>query len=333
MPSNQLAEAARPASRGRPGSFALLCLVCVGVVALSLAVGAGSLRTGDMAALLQARGDRTFVGALVGAAVATAGTAMQGLTRNALADPGILGINAGAAMCVVMGISFAGITSFGAYFVLALVGALAATAAVTMMAKAAARGFGATSATPVSFALAGMVFTAAATSIASAVLVANSKSLEVYRYWQVGSVAGREISQTLAALPLFTVGFAVLLLGARKLDLLAMGDSVAVGLGENPNRLRFVLGAAAVLLAAAAVSISGPIAFVGLLAGHLLRPLVGTSYRRLIPASAVVGAIVVILGDTLGRVVSPPGEVQVGIMTAVIGCPALLWVLARMRSL
>ena len=112
-----------------------------------------------------------------------------------------------------------------------------------------------------------------------------------------------------------------------------MGDSVARGLGEKPEKLRFVIGGAAVALAAGAVAVVGPIGFVGLVAPHLLRPLIGTSYRVLLPASAFVGASLVLLADTLGRVVSPPGEVQVGIMTAVLGCPALLWVVARMRSL
>lgn len=320
---------------GRPriGRWLLLCAALAATCVLSLLIGATSLTGGDASALLQARGDRTVLGLVVGAAVAMSGAALQGMTRNPLADPGILGINAGASMCVVMGISLAGITSFGAYISLALIGALFATVMVTLMARAAARGFGAGGTTGVTFALAGMVFTAAATSIASALLVANSKSIEVYRYWQVGSVAGRSLTDAAPAFGIFALGFAVLLATASKLDVLAMGDAVATGLGERPERLRMIIGGASVLLAAAAVSVAGPIAFVGLIAPHIMRALIGTSYRALLPASALMGAIIVIAGDTLGRVVSPPGEVQVGIMTAVIGCPVLLWVLARMRSL
>lgn len=310
----------------------LPALLAVAVV-VSLLVGATALTAGDLGALLSARGDRTVVGILIGAAVAMSGAAMQGITRNPLADPGILGINAGASLLVVAGITWFGINSLLGYIGFALVGAALAAVAVTALATAASRGFGASSSGPLSMALAGMVFTAGATSIASALLIADGKSLDVYRFWQVGSVAGREIGDIVPVLPLLALGFGVLLVAGRRLDILAMGDSVARGLGEKPEKLRFVIGGAAVALAAGAVAVAGPIGFVGLVAPHLLRPLIGTSYRVLLPASAFVGASLVLLADTLGRVVSPPGEVQVGIMTAVLGCPALLWVVARMRSL
>lgn len=303
-------------------------------VALSLFVGATSVTSGgtDLGAVLSARADRTIVGLLVGAAVAMAGTALQGITRNPLADPGILGINAGASLLVVAGISWFSLNSLLAYMGFALVGAVLATVAVTALATAASRGLGASSG-PVAMALAGMVFTAGATSVASALLIADGTSLDVYRYWQVGSVAGRDVTDLVPVLPLFAIGFLVLLIVGRRLDVLAMGDGVARGLGERPERLRLVIGGAAVALAAASVAVAGPIGFVGLVAPHLLRSLIGTSYRLLLPASALVGASLVVLSDTLGRVISPPGEVQVGIMTAVFGCPALLWVVARMRKL
>ena len=326
-------KAERTGKHPRALSLAVLLILLTLTCVLSLVVGATSLIGGDVAALLEARGDRTVLGVIVGAAIAMSGTALQGITRNPLADPGILGINAGAALCVVLGLSVFSITSFGAYFGFALVGAVVATLVVTLMAQAAARGMGTGTATPVSFALAGMVFTAAATSVATAVLVADGKSLDVYRYWQVGSVAGRSLADSAWSFGIFAVGFLILLLTSAKLDVLAMGDDVAAGLGERPDRLRFLVGAGAVLLAAASVSVAGPIGFVGLLAPHILRTFVGTSYRVLIPASGLLGGVLVVLADTLGRVVSPPSEVQVGIMTAVVGCPVLLWVLYRMRSL
>lgn len=330
------AEAPQPPSTSRQiaGGLALPLLVAVAVV-VSLLVGAGNISETDFGALFAARGDRTIVGLLIGAAVAMSGTALQGLTRNPLADPGILGINAGAAVAVVIGITWFGINSLLGYIGFAIVGAFLAATLVMLLATAAAKSFGQSggSAGPLSMALAGMVFTAGATSIASALLVANAKSLDVYRFWQVGSVGGREISDLLPVALFFVVGFAVLLFAGSRLDILSMGDSVARGLGEKPERLRIIIGGAAVLLAASATAVSGPIAFVGLVAPHLLRPIVGTSYKVLLPMSALVGAALVVLGDTLGRVVSPPGEVQVGIMTAVLGCPALLWVVARMRSI
>lgn len=313
------------------GGF-VLPLLLVAVVVASLAVGAGDVGHG-FGAVWQARGDRTVVAVLVGAAVALSGTALQGITRNPLADPGILGVNAGASLSVVLGITFLGLNTPLGYFAFALAGALVAAVAVAVLAQAAARQFGGSgSAGAMSVALAGMVFTAAATAIASAVLVANSKSLEVYRYWQVGSVGGRSLADVAWVMPLFAAGFVGALASGRRLDVLSMGDSVARGLGESPVRLRAVIGFFALLLAAAAVAVAGPVAFVGLLAPHMLRPILGTSYRTLLPAAAVVGAIVVVAADTLGRVIMPPSEVQVGIMTAVVGCPALLWVISRVRA-
>lgn len=311
-----------------------LPLLLLGAVAISLAVGAGSFHANNLSALLESRGDRTAIGIIVGAAVAMAGAAMQGITRNPLADPGILGINAGSALAVVVGITWFGAANLLAYVLLSMFGAVVAALAVMGLATFGARALGqAAQSGPLTLALAGMVFTAGTSSIAQAVLVVNGESLDTYRFWQVGSVAGRDLGDLLPAVPFLVIGFGVLLLSGRRLDILAMGDSVAAGLGEKPGRLRLVIGGAAVMLAAAATGIAGPIAFVGLVAPHILRPLVGTSYRVLMPAAGLLGAIIVVLADTLGRVVSPPGEVQVGIMTAVLGCPALLWVVARMRSL
>lgn len=311
----------------------LVALVLSLVVAASLFIGASSLGGSDVGAVLAARGDRTLLGLLVGAGVAVSGAALQGLTRNPLADPGILGINAGASLAVVLGITFFGLGSLLGYVGFALVGAAIAAITVAILATLGARGLGANGPSPLSMTLAGLVFTAMTTSVASAVLVAHTQSLDVYRFWQVGSVSGRDLSSIIPTLPLFIVGFGVLFLSGGKLDLLAMGDSLARGLGAKPERLRLIIGAAAVILAAVCTAIAGPISFVGLVASHILRPIVGTSYRVLLPLSAFVGGGIVVLADTLGRVISPPGEVQAGIMTAVFGCPALLWVIARMRSL
>lgn len=311
-----------------------LPLLLAFAVAVSLTVGAGSFHGGDVSALLASRGDRTAIGIIVGAAVAMAGTAMQGITRNPLADPGILGINAGSALAVVIGITWWGVSNLLGYVLLSLVGAAVAAVAVMALATFGARALGqASQSGPLTLALSGMVFTAGTSSIAQAVLVSHGKSLDTYRFWQVGSVAGRDLGDLVPAVPFLLIGFLVLLASGRRLNVLAMGDSVAAGLGERPGRLRLVIGGAGVMLAAAATGIAGPIAFVGLVAPHVLRPLIGTSYRVLVPSAGVLGACIVVLADTLGRIVSPPGEVQVGIMTAVLGCPALLWVVARMRSL
>lgn len=296
----------------------------------SLVIGATSIVGGDVAALLGARGDRTAVGALVGASIAVSGATLQGLLRNPLADPGILGINSGAALLVVVGITAFGVHTLPGFVVCALLGAALAAAAVLGLASAAGRALGGTS--PLGLALAGMVLSAGATSVASAVLIASGQPLDVYRYWQVGSVAGRRAVDAAVLLPLFVLGFALVQRYASRLDVLALGDDVAQGLGERPARLRLVIGGGALLLAAASVALSGPIAFVGLVAPHVVRPFAGVRHARLLPASGLLGAIIVVLADTLGRVVAPPTEVQVGIMTAFLGCPALLWVLKRTRA-
>jgi iron complex transport system permease protein len=178
--------------------------------------------------------------------------------------------------------------------------------------------------------LAGAAVTAALTSVTTALLLVDRQGMEVFRRWQVGSI-GSDWSDLLTCTPFLAVGAGLALLGGRVLDGLALGDDLARGLGRRTGRDRALVGLAVVLLCGTATALAGPIAFVGLVVPHVVRLLAGPRYATVLPLSAVGGATLVVLADTLGRVVLPPTEVQVGIMAAVLGVPAFGWLLRRGR--
>ncbi|RLV50147.1 iron ABC transporter permease [Nocardioides mangrovicus] len=277
--------------------------------------------------IVDARVVRTVVAALVGAALALAGAGLQGLSRNPLADPGLLGINAGAATAVVIGISWFGLGSRSSFVVAALLGAAAAAVLVQLLATAGRQG-----ATPAALVLAGAATTAVLTSVMTTVLLSDSETMDVFRYWSVGSVGGRSWGSVVAVLPLLVIGALVLLGRARTLNALAIGDDAARGLGGSLVRDRLLVGLGVVLLCGAATALAGPIAFVGLMVPHGLRMLGVVDYTVLLPASLLGGAALVLLADTLGRVLAPPTEVQVGVMTALVGVPVFVWVVRRGRE-
>jgi len=269
---------------------------------------------------------RTELGLLVGAALGAAGALMQGTTRNPLAEPGILGINAGAAFAVVCAIRFLGVTSVAAYAVFALAGA--GVAAVLVLALGAS---GRGGPTPVRLALAGAVLTALLVSLTSAVLVFDAQTLDEFRFWVVGSIAGRDAGVTLSVLPVVAAGLAIAFAAGRSLNALALGDEVARALGQDVARARAAASVGFVLLAGGAVAAAGPVAFVGLAVPHVARGLVGPDYRWIVPYSVVLGAVLLLASDIAGRVIARPAEVQVGIVTALVGAPFFIWLVRRRR--
>jgi iron complex transport system permease protein len=279
------------------------------------------------AAVVAARVDRTLIGLVVGAAVAVSGAVLQGLSRNPVAEPGILGLNAGAALAVVLGIRFLGLDGVGGYVLAAIVGTLAVAVLVQALTALAPR-----ASAPVSMVLAGAAVMALAQSLIGAVLVTDRGSLDSFRFWQVGSVAGRDAGQVLDVLPFLVVGALLALTSGPTLDAVALGDDLARGLGQRVVLQRGLAAAGAVLLAATATALAGPIAFVGLVVPHLVRVLVGVGYRRVLLGSALLGPVLVVLSDTAGRLVAPPSEVQVGIVCAVLGAPVLVLVVRRVRG-
>jgi iron complex transport system permease protein len=314
----------------------LLLVLCA---ATSLAIGSRSVPLREVVTALVApdgsdshaivrdlRVPRTLLGLLVGGALGAAGALMQGVTRNPLAEPGILGVNAGAAFAVVLWIQVVGLGSVTVYAAVALVGA-AASAVLVFVLGGTARG----GPTPVRLALAGAVLTALLTSLTSAVLVFSATTLDEFRFWAVGSLAGRDPGVALGVLPVLGAGFAIALASGRSLNALALGNDVARGLGQDVTRARLVAGTAFVLLAGGAVAAAGPIAFVGLAVPHLARGVVGPDYRWVVPYSVVLGGALLLGADVIGRVLAPPGEVQVGVVAAFVGAPVFLWLVRRRR--
>ncbi len=312
-------------------------LLAVSVVA-SLAIGSRQVPFGDVVAAFTAydgsddhaivrdlRVPRTELGLLVGAALGAAGALMQGATRNALAEPGIFGINAGAAFAVVVAIDVLGVGSVAGYAAFALVGA-GATAAAVLALGATGRGAGA-----VSLALAGAVLTWLLVSLTSAVLVFDAQTLDEFRQWVIGSIAGRDAGVALSVLPLIAAGLVIALGAGRSLNALALGDDVARSLGQRVGRARLLATVGFVLLAGGAVAAAGPIAFVGLAVPHIARMFTGPDYRWVIPYSVVLGAVLLLAGDVLGRVVARPADLGVGIVTGLLGPPFFIWLVRRRK--
>ncbi|UNO40419.1 iron ABC transporter permease [Streptomyces sp. MST-110588] len=267
---------------------------------------------------------RTLIGLMVGAALAMAGTVMQGITRNPIADPGILGISQGASLGVVLALSFLGVHTLTGYVWFAFAGAAAAAVVVYAVA---ARGRG--GATPVKLALAGAAVNALLASVIMAILTTKAAALDEFRFWQVGSLAGRDSEIAAQIWPFLLLGTVLVFSVARGLDALALGEDVARGLGQRVAAVRIVGGLGAAVLTGAGVAAAGPIAFVGLAVPHIARALVGGDHRWLLPAAALLGPVVVLFSDTVGRIVFPPSEVPAGVMTALIGVPFLVALVRR----
>lgn len=276
-------------------------------------------------AVVRSRLQRTATGIAVGAALAAAGAALQGMTRNPLADPGILGLNAGASAVVALGLFLGVISGVGQLMGAGFLGAALAACIVYSIASLGREG-----ATPVKLALAGAAITAGFTSVVSALIMLDSGTLDRMRMWQVGVLGARDLADVaVVAIPLL-IGLVVTVCCGRGLNALALGDDAATGLGVHVGRLRIVLGIAVVLLCGGAVALAGPIGFLGLVVPHAVRLLVGSDYRRLLPLSLLTGPALLLLADVIGRVIAPPAEVQVGVMTAIIGVPVFL-ALIRLR--
>lgn len=323
----------RSSSAARPATaYAVMLGLLVVAAVASVLVGSrlispsAILEAGPDRTVLEVRAVRTAMGVLAGVALGLAGACMQGLTRNPLADPGILGVNAGAALAIVLGIAYLGAGGMAAYVALGLVGAAVASLAVHAIA-----GIGRDGATPAKLTVAGAAFAAAASSWTVAVQLVDQTALDIMRRWQVGSIGGRPWDLVVSLAPVFLVGAVLALALSRTLNALALGEEMAMGLGRHTTRDRVLVGLAIVLLAGTATAAAGPIAFVGLIVPHLVRTRTGSDHRHLLPLSAGYGAVLVLVADTVGRIVLPPSEVQVGIMTAIIGVPFFLLLVRRGR--
>ncbi|KQP56752.1 iron ABC transporter permease [Agreia sp. Leaf283] len=321
------------------GLVALCALVLVSVV-LSLLLGSRSIdlssvvdavlgRGGDAVegmVVLDLRVPRTVLGLAAGAALGLAGTLMQGLTRNPLADPGLLGVNSGASLAVVVAIAVFGVTTPSGYVWFAFVGAALAAVLVYVVAS------GRTGPSPLSLTLAGAATTAVLTSLITLVLLRDLDTLSQYRFWSVGSLVGRDLGTAATLAPFLAVGAAAALLLGRSLNSLALGDDLARGLGQRVGIVRIVAGVAIILLCGSATSLAGPLVFVGLVVPHIARRFVGSDYRWILVYSIPLGAALLVLADTVGRLVAPPSELEAGIVVAILGAPVLIALVLRDRA-
>ncbi len=328
------------AQRTRVSGLVVLAGVVVAVALLSIVLGSRAVGLDAVFAaardyqpgnsdhqVIANRVPRTLAGLLVGVALGLAGAVMQGVTRNPLADPGLLGVNAGAALAVVCAISVFGITAATGFVWFAFAGATVVAVLVYAVGSVGREG-----ATPVKLALAGAAISAALTSVTTAVLLADASTFDRYRFWTVGSLTGRRLDLVLQLAPFILVGIVVALCLGRLLNAMSLGDEIARGLGMRVGTARASAAAAAVLLCGAATAMAGPIWFVGLVVPHLARLLTGPDHRWILPYSALLGPALLLAADILGRLIAPPGEVQVGIVLAFVGAPFLIAMIRRRRT-
>lgn len=320
------------------GLLALAALLGLALIG-SIAFGAADIAAGDVWQALIAfnpdstqhliirtlRIPRAAVAALVGAALAVAGALMQGLTRNPLADTGILGIETGAALGVVGAVFFLEIDTLALYALFAFAGA-----AITAVAVYALGSLGRGGPTPLTITIAGAALTALLSSVTTGILIFNQRTLEEVRFWLAGSVAGRDLGLLLQAAPYLIVGLTLAFALGRQITTIALGDDIARGLGQRTGWVKGLSAIATVLLAGGAVAVAGPIGFIGLVIPHAVRFLVGQDYRWILPYAALAGAVFLVLADVAARLVLRPVELPVGIMTALIGGPFFVY-LVRWR--
>lgn len=322
----------------RPVSLAALIAMLLLLCLLSVALGTRDVSWQEIVGALQGHMDtvgeaavtmripRTVLAVVAGASLGLAGAVMQGVTRNPLADPGILGVNIGAAFFVVVGLAWLGINQMQSYVWMAILGS-AVTAAFVYTIGSMGRG----GATPLKLALAGAATSAALACFTIAVVLPRNDIAGGVRSWQIGGVGGATFEALLLVLPFMLVGLIITVLTARKLNTLALGDDLAAGLGENVVWARCAAGLGAILLCGATTAVCGPIGFVGLVVPHFCRLLVGVDHRWLLPFSALGGASLLVLADILGRLIARPSELSVGVVTAFIGAPFFIWIVRRQR--
>lgn len=320
-------------------SFVLLA-VCIFA---SLAFGSRALAMSDIitglfsadvqtheANVVRQRIARTVFGFMCGAALGVSGALLQSVTRNPIADPSILGVNTGAALFVVCGIAFFNINSAAQFIVFALAGAIL-TAIFVYGIGAMGRG----GATPLKLVLAGAATSAALSSLVMAVMIPRSSVMDQFRFWQVGSVGAGTWDSVMIFIPFLVVGLIIAVVTAPALNALALGDEAAKGLGVKTGTLRLIAALGGVMLCGVTTALAGPIGFIGLLAPHLIRLMIGPDLRFMIPMSAISGAIILSISDVAGRVLGSPGELEVGVVTAFVGAPVLILITmkAKMRAL
>ncbi|WP_422821933.1 FecCD family ABC transporter permease [Vreelandella arcis] len=267
---------------------------------------------------------RAVVATLVGSSLAIAGALMQTMTRNPLASPGLLGINAGAMFFVVIAVSLLPLHSPADYVGAALLGALVAALLVVVLSRGHQGEF-----SPLRVVLAGVAVTAMFVSLSQGLLIIDQQSFESVLYWLAGSVSGRELPLVIPLLPLFGIALLLCALLVKHANALMLGDDMVAGLGLRAGTIKLLLGLVVILLAGTSVALAGMIGFVGLIVPHMARGLFGVDHRWLLPACALLGACLLLLADVASRFLMPPQDVPLGVMTALIGTPWFIYLARR----
>jgi iron complex transport system permease protein len=275
--------------------------------------------------ILYIRLPRILAALLVGSALAMGGVSMQGLFRNPMASPDILGVSTGASLGAVIAVT-TGLFAFNIFFLplLAMVGALIASTLIYLVSSYKGK-------TSLLFVvLAGLAISSLFNGLVSAILLFSQEyEVSQFIFWTMGGLEGRMWKHVLLPLPVLLPGMAVLFLFTRELNLFALGEESAHSLGMHVERTKRIILAITAIVTGMAISISGPVGFVGLLIPHLFRMLIGPDHRLLLPVSAVGGALFLLVCDLLGRILVPPFEIRVGIITAVLGSPYFLYLIIR----
>ena len=318
----------------------ILCLALLSIMAIfSISLGAKSIAFTKVidvllgnapdsleATIILQRIPRTVFGILAGGALGMSGALMQSITRNPIADPSILGVNTGASLFVVAGIAFFNITVAYQYICLAIIGA-----GVTAVFVYGIASMGKDGATPLKLALSGSAVSIVLGSLVSTIMLPNNRVMEAFRFWQVGSIGSATWESIMLISPFLIVGFIISMFISGYLNNLALGDEAATALGTNVVMTRTIGALSSVLLCGATTALAGPIGFVGLIIPHIIRLIFGSEMSKMLPLSFLGSAILMLVSDIIGRIISLPGETEVGIVTAVIGAPVFILAIRKGR--
>lgn len=318
----------------------ILCLTLLSIMAIfSISLGAKSIAFTKVidvllgndpdsleATIILQRIPRTVFGILAGGALGISGALMQSITRNPIADPSILGVNTGASLFVVAGIAFFNITVAYQYIWLAIIGA-----GVTAVFVYSVASMGKDGATPLKLALSGSAVSIVLGSLVSTIMLPNNRVMEAFRFWQVGSIGSATWENIMLISPFLIVGFIISMFISGYLNNLALGDEAATALGTNVVMTRTIGALSSVLLCGATTALAGPIGFVGLIIPHIIRLIFGSEMSKMLPLSFLGSAILMLVSDIIGRIISLPGETEVGIVTAVLGAPVFILAIRKGR--
>ena len=318
----------------------ILCLALLSIMVIfSISLGAKSIafsKVADVllgndpdsleAAIILQRIPRSVFGILAGGALGISGALMQSITRNPIADPSILGVNTGASLFVVVGIAFFNITVAYQYIWLAIIGA-----GVTAVFVYSVASMGKDGATPLKLALSGSAVSIVLGSLVSTIMLPNNRVMEAFRFWQVGSIGSATWENIMLISPFLIVGFIISMFISGYLNNLALGDEAATALGTNVVMTRTIGALSSVLLCGATTALAGPIGFVGLIIPHIIRLIFGSEMSKMLPLSFLGSAILMLISDIIGRIISLPGETEVGIVTAVLGVPVFILAIRKGR--